>query len=123
MLVSLLLSQNVLAESNVVIPREEFVKILTGIQFLSEDRDNLIQQVQLLHDNITLLSKKDVVKDKVIDNLEDINTLYKEQEDIFNEEINNLNSTIDREEMFNKIKDYLLVGTLGALAVLLIAGL
>lgn len=123
MLVSLLLSQNVLAESSVVIPREEFVKILTGIQFLSEDRDNLIQQVQLLHDNITLLSKKDVVKDKVIDNLEDINTLYKEQEDIFNEEINNLNSTIDREEMFNRIKDYLLVGTLGALAVLLIAGL
>ena len=123
MLVSLLLPISALAETKVVIPKEEFEKILSGIQFLSEDRDLLIQQVQLLNSSIELLTKKDTVKDDIIDHLDDITDLYKEQEELFTEEINNLNSTIDREEFYSRIKDYLLVGAVGALAVLLIAGL
>lgn len=118
------LTQNAYAQvsKDIVIPREEFVKILSGIQFLSDDRANIILQMQQLNDTIVLLARKDDIKDKIILDFQDITELQKEQEELFNQETDRLYSTLKRSEFFSQMKDYALVGVVAVAIGLLLMG-
>ena len=124
-MIELSLSISALAQETkeVLVPRETFIDILSSMEFLSNDRDLLIQQVGQLTEQVSLLKDKDIKSSLIISELEDIQYIYQRQEELFNEQIDKLYSSASTQKLLGDLKDYSLVGLLGVVAALIVLGL
>ena len=117
-------SQKTHAESKVVIiPKETFVQILSSIEFLSESREELIQETAQLSEQVALLREKDKNFKSIIDSFSELDVIYNDKDELFSEEVNKLNNDLDRQKVISDIKDYLLIGLIGVVSTLIIVGL